>query len=100
MKTKELLYLQIADVLDEQIENKVLVPGDKLPSLRTISHERGVSLNTALQAYFELERRGLIESRPKSGYFVSHHEHLKRELPSTSQPLQAEPNENMENIFF
>jgi DNA-binding GntR family transcriptional regulator len=48
---KELLYVQVAKVIEKQIKNKVLVAGDKLPSLRTIKSEYGVSMNTATQAF-------------------------------------------------
>ena len=59
--------------------------GEKLPSLRTISHENGVSLNTAIQAYYELEKGGLIISRPKSGYIVNY-KPMRLSAPATTQP--------------
>lgn len=45
-------------------------PGARLPSLRAVSRGLSVSLATASRAYLELERKGLIEARPRSGYFV------------------------------
>ena len=53
---KDLLYVRIAKALEKQIKNKVLSSGDKLPSLRTIKEEYGVSMNTATQAFLELEK--------------------------------------------
>lgn len=47
-----------------------LRPGDRLPSLRNLSNRLAVSVPTVQLAYAELERQGLIESRPKSGYFL------------------------------
>lgn len=44
--------------------------GDRLPSLRTLSANLGVSISTVNQAYVELERKGVIESRPRSGFYV------------------------------
>ncbi|MES2780790.1 MAG: PLP-dependent aminotransferase family protein [Bacteroidota bacterium] len=87
MKKKELLYLQIANNIEYQIRNDVFKVGDKLPSLRTICIEKGVSLSTATQAFFELESRGLIESRPQSGYYVSLAPQKFRAIPETSQPI-------------
>lgn len=52
------------------IENGVLRTGDKLPSVRTLSEEQGISMSTAFKAYGELEMKGLVEARPKSGYYV------------------------------
>lgn len=74
MKPKELsslLYMRIASAIEQQIRNRVLQVGDKVPSLRTICQEYGVSQATAIQAYHYLESRALIEARPQSGYYVS-----------------------------
>lgn len=70
MDKDEFLYLRIAGVIERQILQNILRTGDKLPSLRMICNEYGVSQNTALNAYFHLESRMLIETKPKSGYFV------------------------------
>lgn len=65
------LYLRISDRLAQQIASGVLRAGDRVPSLRRLSRDQRVSVSTALQAYLALESRGLIESRPRSGFFVS-----------------------------
>jgi DNA-binding transcriptional MocR family regulator len=96
---KELLYLQIANTIEQQIKNEILKVGDKLPSLRTISNEKGVSLSTASQSYFELESRGLIESRPQSGYYVSYTHKRFRSMPGTSQPIIAKAEEDVEDLI-
>lgn len=64
------LYLQVADGIEKMIADEVLLIGDKLPSVRILSQENGISMGTAFQAYYHLESKGLIESRPKSGYYV------------------------------
>lgn len=64
------LYHQLSTRFAEMITAGALQPGDKLPSVRSLSKEQGVSQSTAFQCYIELENRGLIESRPKSGYYV------------------------------
>jgi DNA-binding transcriptional MocR family regulator len=100
MEKNELLYIKIANTIEDQIKTDVLKIGDKLPSLRIIAHERGISLSTAKQSYFELECRGLIESRPQSGYYVSYaHKHFKN-VPQTSQPIVAKTEDNTEEIIF
>lgn len=100
MRKKELLYLQIANNVEHRIKSDVLKVGDKLPSLRTVALEKGVSLTTAQQSYFELEGRGLIESRPQSGYYVSYaHKHFKN-VPQTSQPIVAKTEDDTEEIIF
>jgi DNA-binding transcriptional MocR family regulator len=51
--------------------NGALRPGDRLPSVRELRRERGVSPATVTHAYQLLEARGLIETRPQSGHYVS-----------------------------
>ncbi|MES2107321.1 MAG: PLP-dependent aminotransferase family protein [Bacteroidota bacterium] len=66
----DFLYMQIADRISSQIHKRVLKTGEKLPSVRSLSQEQGISLSTAYKAYVQLEIKGLIEARPKSGYYV------------------------------
>lgn len=67
---QEHIYLQVADGLEKMIGEEILKIGDKLPSVRMLSEEYGISMGTAFQAYYHLEGKGLIEARPKSGYYV------------------------------
>lgn len=64
------IYLRISDMLEQQINSGTLKIGDRLPSVRVMCKEQGVSMSTVLQAYYHLEAKGLIESRPQSGYYV------------------------------
>lgn len=86
-KKGNLLYLSIADGIEHQIRSGVLKTGDRLPALRTLCSEKGVSLGTATLAYLELESRSLIASRPRSGYFVSWSPAQVKDLPSATRPL-------------
>ncbi|WP_159801870.1 PLP-dependent aminotransferase family protein [Flavobacterium sp. MK4S-17] len=82
---KESLYQKIACALEEKIRNGTLKTGDKVPSLRMLHREYGVSMTTAVQAYLELEAKGLIISRPQSGYYVSY-QPAYLSVPSVSKP--------------
>jgi DNA-binding transcriptional MocR family regulator len=64
------LYVRIADNITQQVAVGALRPGDRVPSLRQLSRQQGVSMSTALQAYLWLETRGYLEARPQSGFFV------------------------------
>ena len=64
------LYRQVIDLISENINSGALRPGDRLPSLRRMSHSAGVSIPTVKQAYVELERQRRVESRPQSGFYV------------------------------
>ncbi len=78
--------MQVADGLEKMIEEEVLRIGDKLPSVRMLSEEYGISMGTAFQAYYHLEGRGLIEARPKSGYYVRFNHRRFPDLPETTMP--------------
>ena len=64
------LYDQVAVIVARHIEDGVLGPGERLPSVRRLSAQHGVSISTAVRAYVTLENRGLIEARPQSGFYV------------------------------
>ena len=80
------LYLQLAKRLREHIQHDFYKPGDKLPSVRQLAQEHGVSISTVQEAYRQLEQDQLVEAKPKSGYFVCHQK--KDNLPSISRPPQ------------
>ncbi|MCM5682317.1 PLP-dependent aminotransferase family protein [Schlegelella sp. S2-27] len=65
------LYHRVACQVELAIESGALRPGDRLPSVRQLSQQHGVSMTTAMQAYRSLENRGIVQARPKSGYFVA-----------------------------
>jgi DNA-binding transcriptional MocR family regulator len=66
----EFLYQQVLDLVIGNIDSGALLAGDRLPSLRQMSRQAGVSIPTVRQAYVELERQRKIESRPQSGFYV------------------------------
>ncbi|MEI9943267.1 MAG: PLP-dependent aminotransferase family protein [Chitinophagaceae bacterium] len=84
--TDDHLYMQVADGLEKMITDDILKIGDKLPSVRLLSEEYGISMGTAFQAYYHLEGKGLVESRPKSGYYVRFSYKRYPELPKVIQP--------------
>lgn len=64
------LYLRVAHHYRGAIHAGVILPGERMPSVRTLTRLHQVSLSTALQACRCLEDEGLLEARPRSGYFV------------------------------
>jgi DNA-binding transcriptional MocR family regulator len=81
-----LLYERVASRIGKLIDDGVLRPGDRIPSVRRSSHQHGVSVSTAVQAYIALEDRGLIEARPKSGFYVRPRLHRVLAEPRASRP--------------
>jgi DNA-binding transcriptional MocR family regulator len=64
------LYLKVARQIEQQIRKGALQVGDRVPSIRGLRRQQGVSVSTVLQAYFWLENQGWIEPRPQSGFYV------------------------------
>jgi GntR family transcriptional regulator/MocR family aminotransferase len=56
--------VQVARDLEQQMALGPLLPGDRLPSERTLASQLGISRNTVSAAYLVLEKRGAI--RPRS----------------------------------
>jgi DNA-binding transcriptional MocR family regulator len=96
---KEALYLKIAKVIEEQIDSETLKLGDKLPSIRSIQKIYNVSINTAKQAFLELESKSLIEARPKSGYFISKTSRRKFSLPTVSRLKSSQDEKHPEDLI-
>ncbi|MDQ7793358.1 MAG: GntR family transcriptional regulator [bacterium] len=65
------LYLQVVDQLRALILAGDLSPGDPLPSVRQLAIDIATSVITTRRAYLELEREGLIVTRPGRGTFVA-----------------------------
>jgi DNA-binding transcriptional MocR family regulator len=98
--TKEpFLYLQIAGRIEKQIKDEVLKAGDKLPSVRMLCRELGCNMGTITQAYYELEGRSLIETRPRSGYYVSLPPSRRLDLPASSKPAVTKTNDDLDYLI-
>ncbi|NOX35719.1 MAG: PLP-dependent aminotransferase family protein [Deltaproteobacteria bacterium] len=63
-------YVSLADEIQASIMKGIFTPGEKLPSLRNLHNQLGLSISTVHQAYIELEKRGKVEAREKSGFYV------------------------------
>ena len=78
------LYQQISDHFGELVERGLLPPGSSLPSTRELATSLGVSRNTAVLAYQELEVRGLVSSHVGRGTRVN--EYLPRVSGNSATP--------------
>ncbi|MDF2179357.1 PLP-dependent aminotransferase family protein [Aliiglaciecola sp. CAU 1673] len=69
-QSERFLYHQVVDLICDMQQKGTLRPGDRIPSLRQLAERLDISVPTVKQGYLELERLGLVEARPKSGYFL------------------------------
>jgi GntR family transcriptional regulator len=82
-------YMQLVQQVRQALRMGMLAPGDQLPRVREVAESLAINPNTALKAYRELEREGLVAGRPGLGTFVlrslagpalASHAALRREL--------------------
>lgn len=92
-------YEALAQEIAESIAGGQLRPGERVPSVRETSRSRGVSPSTVFEAYYLLEARGLLEARPRSGYFVSHAVGKQLE-PDASKPTTDERDVEVSELVF
>jgi DNA-binding transcriptional MocR family regulator len=87
-----MIYQEVAEQLQNLISDGVYSIGSRLPGLRQLADQFGVSVSTAVNACRELERQGMLEARPRSGYFVQPPLSLReapRTLAGTRQPRRV-----------
>lgn len=83
VKSRVPIYEQIIENVKRLIIQGVLLPEEKLPSVRSLAQELTINPNTIQKAYRELEREGFVISRPGKGSFVNdmtetmNREHIK-----------------------
>ena len=82
------------DSLQNQIKGGVLLPGEKLPSVRELAAELAINPNTIQRAYRELEQQGVIETIPGKGCFVCQNKeedrsHLWAQFDAAAQALKS-----------
>lgn len=65
------IYKQLAQQLREAVARGLLRPEDRLPSVRELSRTLVINPNTVARVYTELEREGILSTRPGLGVFVA-----------------------------
>lgn len=68
-------YMQLVQQVRHAVRIGILTTGDQLPTAKEVVARLAINPNTVLKAYRELERSGLVVSRPELGTFVA------RDLP-------------------
>jgi len=65
------IYLQLVHQVKQALRLDLLRPHDQLPTAREVVDRLAINPNTVHKAYRELEREGLIVTRPGQGTFVA-----------------------------
>ncbi|WP_034334640.1 GntR family transcriptional regulator [Deinococcus misasensis] len=74
------IYLQILSTIKDHIEHGILRQGDTLPTVRQLATEHRIAPNTVMKAYSELQREGIIESRPGVGTVITASSNQRQDL--------------------
>ena len=75
------LFKQIESALRQQIAQRVLPGGAKLPSIRQLATQLAVSTNTVVVAYDRLVAAGVIDTHGTAGFFVCAPTDASRAIP-------------------
>lgn len=62
---------QVVAIMRSQIKSDHHNRGCRLPPVRALAHQLGLSKNTIQTAYDELRAQGIVESKDRSGFFVA-----------------------------
>ncbi|MEM5514687.1 PLP-dependent aminotransferase family protein [Pseudoalteromonas sp. AS84] len=98
----EFLYQQVIQLIRDMSAQQVLLPGEKLPSLRKMADNLNISIPTVKQAYQSLEDQGLVEAREKSGYFlkvVSMAHNLPKRVKLSREPVVVNKQALIEQVY-
>ncbi|HTS79363.1 MAG TPA: PLP-dependent aminotransferase family protein [Myxococcaceae bacterium] len=97
-RSEDPVYLQIAHALMREIHRGRFRPGDPLPGYRTLAEQLGVSRNTVMSAYHELQVEGWVVSAPGEGSAVARR--LPAHLPARLQSRNEVPRAASGTIGF
>lgn len=70
LQSEEPIYTQICNQIIEGMAKRELLPGDKLPSVRSLGADIGINFHTVNKAYQILKQEGLIQIHRQKGVVV------------------------------
>jgi GntR family transcriptional regulator len=79
------IYTQIVNQIQSQLVNKVLKPGDQLPTVRALAEELRVNFNTIARAYRILDEARIISTQQGRGTYI-----IEIPPPEVSEKLRHE----------
>jgi len=93
-------YEALANSIADGIRSGQIPIGSRLPSLRQIIAQRGVSQSTVFRAYYLLEEWGLIRAEERAGYFVTPGAALKQVPSHHDMPLADSTKVDISDLVF
>ena len=101
LQAGENLQTRIAARFAQQIQAQLLATGSRLPSVRACARQHRVSPQTVVAAYDLLQAQGLVEARPKRGFFVRARQQALRQsaVSAAVAPLPTHATALMRGMF-
>lgn len=65
------IYTQIVNQIQSQLANKIIKPGDQLPTVRTLASELRINFNTVARAYRILDEARIISTQQGRGTYIT-----------------------------
>ncbi len=65
------IYQQVVDGIKEMVARGILVPGERIPTVREMAGELALNPNTIAKAYQKLEQEGIIDTMRSRGTFIA-----------------------------
>jgi len=82
------IEVQLRSQIRKHILNGALLPGEELPSVRSVAVQLAIKPNIVERAYRELERQGILSSEEGSGMFVADSIQGRMDRPAPISALQ------------
>jgi GntR family transcriptional regulator len=70
-RENQAIYLQIADLMCENILAGAWRPGERIPSIRELAESIQVNPNTVMRTYGHMEKQGIIRNERGIGFFLA-----------------------------
>ncbi|ELK3179389.1 GntR family transcriptional regulator, partial [Listeria innocua] len=70
LQSDEPIYTQICNQIIEGMAKRELLPGDKLPSVRSLGADIGINFHTVNKAYQILKQEGFIQIHRQKGVVI------------------------------
>ena len=96
----ESMYEHLYRCIKQDILQKKLRAGEKLPSKRTFAKNLGVSTITVESAYAQLVAEGFLYTLPKRGYYVCELEREEPVAPPPPRPKGPAPREPDKRAYW
>ena len=89
----------VVGAVERAIAERRLSPGARLPSIRRLATEKGLSKTTVVEAYDRLVASGRIASRPGSGFFVASRPAIEAADPPPHTQRDIDPKWVMRSVL-